>query len=138
MSRRFAAMVAAMRALSDESRVRIVLALRARKLCVCQIVELMQLAASTVSEHLAILKAAGLVSNRKDGRWVYYRLTEKHADPAVAKVLACLLRELKGDSQTRTDAERLVEILRIDPAELCRRQKSGRGNCCERRSAQVR
>lgn len=138
MSKGFSAMVAAMRALSDESRVRIALALRKRRLCVCQIVELMQLATSTVSEHLAILKSAGLVSNRKEGRWVYYRLTEKHADPSVAKVLACLLRELKEDSQTRTDAERLGEILQIDPAELCRRQKLSRGNCCERRSAQVR
>ena len=55
------------KALAEENRVRVVLALRERELCVCQIVELLGLAPSTVSKHLSILYQAGLLESRKDG-----------------------------------------------------------------------
>ena len=61
------------KALSDENRARILLALGGRELCVCQVVELLGLAGSTVSRHMAILRQSGLVTARKDGRWIYYR-----------------------------------------------------------------
>ena len=54
-------LMAVTKALADESRVRILLALKPGKLCVCQIVELLQLAPSTVSKHMSILKHARLV-----------------------------------------------------------------------------
>ncbi len=69
-------MLAITNAHADESRVRELLALRHGQLCVCQIVELPQLAASTVSKHLSILWQAGLVESRKTGRWVYYMIPE--------------------------------------------------------------
>ena len=50
-----------------------------RELCVCQIVELLGLAPSTVSKHLAILKQARLVDSRKEGRWMFYRLADEDA-----------------------------------------------------------
>jgi DNA-binding transcriptional ArsR family regulator len=131
MSKRLSEAVVALRALADESRARIVLALRSRPLCVCQIVEMTGLANSTVSEHLSILKTAGLVVGSKNGRWVYYRLAEKHANPAVLEIVNCLVRELEGDRQVRADGRRLAVILRIDPTELCGRQKSSGGKCCE-------
>jgi DNA-binding transcriptional ArsR family regulator len=62
------------RALSDANRVRVLLALRQGELCVCRIIELLQLAPSTVSKHLSILKQAGLIESRKEGRWMHYRL----------------------------------------------------------------
>lgn len=138
MGRRLPGIVAALRALSDESRVRIVLALRRQPLCVCQIVELVQLANSTVSEHLMILKAAGLAIARKEGRWVYYRTGDQRADPSLAAVVACVAETLEHDQQVQADIERLTTILQIDPAELCRRQKSSGGNCCGRRVSEVR
>jgi DNA-binding transcriptional ArsR family regulator len=61
-------------ALADQSRVSTLLALRHGRLCVCRIVELLQLAPSTVSKHLSILWQAGLVESRKTGRWVYYTI----------------------------------------------------------------
>ena len=60
--------IAVARALADEGRVRILLALRGRELCVCEITELLRLAPSTVSKHMSILKQADLVAGRKDGR----------------------------------------------------------------------
>ena len=50
------------RAIGDENRLRAIMALRTGELCVCQIVELLQLAHSTVSKHMSILKQAGLVA----------------------------------------------------------------------------
>jgi DNA-binding transcriptional ArsR family regulator len=73
--------------LSDESRVRTLLALRKGELCVCQIKELFGLAPSTVSKHLSILFQAGLAESRKEGRWIYYSLPGKSAPVAVREVM---------------------------------------------------
>jgi DNA-binding transcriptional ArsR family regulator len=70
------------KALSDENRLRMLMALRDGELCVCQLTELMGLAMSTVSKHLSILYQAGLVDARKEGRWMYYSLPGKGASPA--------------------------------------------------------
>ena len=66
--------MAVTKALADENRVRMLLALQKQELCVCQIIELVKLAPSTVSKHMSILRSAHLVDARKDGRWMYYRL----------------------------------------------------------------
>ncbi len=70
------------KALSEEKRLRVLMALRGRELCSCNISELLNLTDSTVSTHMAILKRAGLVESRKDGRWVYYRLPVQAAAEA--------------------------------------------------------
>jgi DNA-binding transcriptional ArsR family regulator len=72
-------------ALGDKSRLRTVLALTRGKLCVCQIAELLQLAPSTVSKHLSILKEADLVETEKSGRWVYYSLPQ-NPDSIVSRI----------------------------------------------------
>ncbi len=70
------------KALSDPGRVRILLALRRRELCVCQITELFGFAPSTMSKHLSILHHAGLIQSRKTERWVHYRLPDPPAPAA--------------------------------------------------------
>lgn len=70
-----------MKALADETRLKILKLVLTRELCVCEIVQAMQLSQPTVSNHLAKLKSAGLVAERRRGQWVYYsssasRLTE--------------------------------------------------------------
>ena len=65
------------KALADESRVRTVIALMRGRLCVCQIAELLQLAPSTVSKHLSILRHGGLVEAQKQGRWIYYSIPDQ-------------------------------------------------------------
>lgn len=122
--------VALLRALGDENRMRIVIALRRQPLCVCQIVELVQLATSTVSEHLMILKAAGILTSKKEGRWVYYRVSEEQTTSRADKVLHGVFQGLEEDQHIQRDAKRLAGILQVDPAELCRHQRSTGGNCC--------
>jgi len=107
------------KALADENRVRILTALESRELCVCQLIALLQLAPSTVSKHLWILKQAGLIDLRKEGRWSYYRLANQNPSELVATTLSWTLTATQTCSQTRKDQEKLQEILKMEPDELC-------------------
>jgi ArsR family transcriptional regulator len=62
------------KALSDETRLRILSLLGAGELCVCDLMEILALPQSTVSRHLAYLRNADLVEDRRQGVWMYYRL----------------------------------------------------------------
>ncbi len=115
-------------ALADESRVRALMALTGGQLCVCQIAELLQLAPSTVSKHLYILRQGGLVESVKKGRWIFYSLPSE-PDPAARHSIEWLQESLKKDSRITEDAKRLKVILREDPEELCRRQLE-KSKCC--------
>lgn len=115
-------------ALADEGRVRALLALRHGELCVCQVVELLQLAPSTVSKHLSILRQAGLLESRKEARWIYYAVP-KAPVPTVRRALDWLFKATEGQPMATEDARRLKAILKEDPEDLCRRQM-GRSECC--------
>ncbi len=112
------------KALSDEGRVRALMALTGGELCVCQIIELLELAPSTVSKHMAILHQAGLVETRKDGRWIYYSLTEKPDPPCVRAILAAAIECLAKDSRVREDAKKLKCVRKMTRKELCRHYKT--------------
>ena len=112
-------------ALADESRVRALLALGRGELCACQITALLDLAPSTVSKHLSLLKTAGLVDARKQGRWIHYRLAD-HPTPAARAALRFLHAGL-ADAAFAADTRRLSDILAIDPEILCDQINS---KCC--------
>jgi len=111
------------KALADESRIRILAALKLGELCVCQITELLQLAPSTVSKHLYLLKQAGLVDSRKDGRWIYYSLPRNDAPKIVRDWLGVLLRSAAEEKICSDDRKSLRAILKMDAEELCCRQR---------------
>ena len=117
------------KALADEQRVRVLLALQRGELCVCQVVELLGLATSTVSKHMSILKQARLVESRKDGRWMYYRLADDNAPEVVRQAMAWAAGSLAGDPQVLHDKQRLAIICTSDPHELCAAQGSGKRAC---------
>jgi DNA-binding transcriptional ArsR family regulator len=112
--------MALLKALADENRVRLLMALRQGELCVCQLIALLDLAPSTVSKHLSQLKQARLVTTRKAGRWIYYSLPGKQASAGVRRTLNWLERLLGDHRQLAADQERLQTILSRDPEELCR------------------
>jgi DNA-binding transcriptional ArsR family regulator len=109
------------KALADENRLRMVMALQDGELCVCQITELMGLAVSTVSKHLSILYQAGLVNARKEGRWMYYSLPGKGAPTTAREGVAWVRRSLAGSERLVADAKRLKKVLAMDTARLCKR-----------------
>jgi DNA-binding transcriptional ArsR family regulator len=128
--------LAALKAIGDENRLRALLACSEQELCVCQITELLQLAPSTVSKHMSILRQADLVDSRKEGRWIYYRLSTESAPAPVQALVATLRAQLGDDPKWQRDQTVLKEILATDPEELCRRQSKGTpidcgdGICC--------
>jgi len=109
------------KALADAQRVRVLMMLKDGELCVCQIVEVLQLAMSTVSKHLSILEKAGLVNARKEGRWMYYRRPSKkhHAQP----VLSWLDASLCDDTDIRADRKILHKVTACTPAALRKKQQ---------------
>jgi ArsR family transcriptional regulator, arsenate/arsenite/antimonite-responsive transcriptional repressor len=111
-----------LKALADENRVRILLAVQGRELCVCQIVELLGLAPSTVSKHLSVLHHARLVESRKEGRWMFYRAAGEDSPHEAREVTAVVSRLLAGAPEAGEDARRLKQIVKIDRDELCRNQ----------------
>ena len=105
------------RALADETRVRVLMALRGGELCVCQITELFGLAPSTISKHLSILYQAGLLESRKAERWVYYRLPDGEPSGPAGAALDWVARAVARDPRIVTDSRQLTKILKIDPAD---------------------
>ena len=106
------------KALSDETRLRLLMAMRDGELCLCQLIDLTQLAPSTVSKHMAVLQQAGLVERRKDGRWHFYRLPEEPLSPAIEQAVAWVCESLAEEPMIRDDAKRLTEIRCKDLEEL--------------------
>jgi DNA-binding transcriptional ArsR family regulator len=108
------------KALADENRIRILLALNGRdELCVCQLIDMLQLAPSTVSKHLFLLRNARLIRGRKEGRWMYYRLNTNGAPPAVAGALAWVIRSMADDPVVAEDDGRLKAVLTEPVASRC-------------------
>jgi len=99
------------------ARLRILAMLRDGDLCVCQVTAILGLAASTVSGHLADLRRSGVLTERKEGRWVHYELTSQ---PPLARLIDDLLAAVEDDPQISDDRQ-LVQALRQVPNEvLCR------------------
>ena len=84
-------------ALSDETRLEIIDLLRKGESCVCELTDTLDAAQSRLSFHLRVLKDAGVVRDRKDGRWVYYEL-----DPEVFEEMEMLVSEMKPRAVART------------------------------------
>ncbi|HNR33918.1 MAG TPA: metalloregulator ArsR/SmtB family transcription factor [Candidatus Hydrogenedentes bacterium] len=111
------------KALADESRVRVLMFLRGGELCVCQIIEMLGLAPSTVSKHMAILVQAGLVERRKNGKWHYYRLPGKDASSTVQDALKWTQAALAKSPVVSRDTKRLKVVIKMDIKDLCTRYK---------------
>lgn len=112
--------LAVTKGLADGNRMRVVAALLDHEeLCACQLTEMLGLAGATVSRHMSILQNARLVRSRKQGRWVFYRLSDEFPG-----LLRRWLQEALADSpDIRMDRESLQIVLACDPDELCRRQR---------------
>ena len=86
------------KALCDENRVQIFRLLRGGERCACHLLDEMKLSQPTLSHHMKILCDSGLVTGRKDGKWMHYSISPEGAEIA----LRCL-RELAAVSETESD-----------------------------------
>ena len=107
------------KAVGDGSRTRILKMLERGELCVCQITAVLDLAPATVSKHLSGLKMAGLVHQRKEGRWVYYRLADRPLNAYALPMLTQVRAALNDDPLILDDRKRLDRVARIPVDVLC-------------------
>ena len=98
--------------LADPTRLRIMALLLERELCVCDLMSVLRLPQSTVSRHMTRLKSAGLVSDRREGKWVHYRL---EPTPLVLDLRRLLQQHLATDGQFKKDAASLQRYARTKP-----------------------
>ncbi|GAB4227725.1 MAG: metalloregulator ArsR/SmtB family transcription factor [Deltaproteobacteria bacterium] len=104
------------KALSDETRVRILKMLETRPLCVCEIQHVLKGSQPNVSHHLKTLSEAGLVDSERDGLWIAYRIADHPETPTHAAALALLRRSLKNDEQVKKDRAVVKSVSRIEIA----------------------
>lgn len=98
------------------TRLRMLAMLSGGELCVCQMIAVLGLAASTVSQHLSVLAHGGLVVERKEGKLVFYRL---RSDSPGAALISPALTELAGDGIAKEDARVVARLRRVPVAKLC-------------------
>lgn len=111
-------LVAAARAFSDPTRTRILLALRDGELCVCELSDALEVTQSTLSTHLQVIRASGLVGTRREGRWSYYFLSEA-GTPVVDALARLFAPALARDAALRGDSKRLRARLSLRSGGAC-------------------
>jgi ArsR family transcriptional regulator, arsenate/arsenite/antimonite-responsive transcriptional repressor len=110
-------LVAIARALADPTRVRIVAALRKGELCVCELVDALDITQSSLSSHLQICRQAGVVATRKESRWIYYSLSTRYG-PLIERIFS-ELQTVGRDEQLLSDTMRLKKRLRMRQGGRC-------------------
>jgi DNA-binding transcriptional ArsR family regulator len=111
-----------LKALGHPVRLRILCLLRKGELCVCQVTEVLGLAPSTISEHLSLLRRAGFIEERKDGKWVFYALSE---DPDLSPLREALWPMVDGDAMLKEDDRHCAKVRKMPLSALC---KAGSGS----------
>lgn len=98
-----------LKALSDKNRLRIIKMLQKKSLCVCEIREILELAVSTVSKHLSILKEAGLIVDWKDGKWINYKINPS-PDLLAANALLYIQLQIEDDETVKNDRSKIKSV----------------------------
>jgi ArsR family transcriptional regulator len=97
-----------LKALGERNRFRIVMMLRSRPLCVCEMHAVLDISGATLSNHLKTLKYAGLVDSRRDGKWIEYYLKDRE----VLDLLDQFIHRMDERDQIDADTERLTRLSR--------------------------
>ena len=97
------------KALADRTRLRLINLIGEHEVCVCFLVEVLKLNQPKISRHLAYLRRAGMVSARREGKWIHYRIVEP-PDPHAAKIFREVRTWLATEPAMKTDRARLQKI----------------------------
>jgi ArsR family transcriptional regulator, arsenate/arsenite/antimonite-responsive transcriptional repressor len=106
------------KALSDPNRVRILKMLQIKTLCVCEIRAILELATSTVSSHLSLLRESGLIIEKKEGKWINYMLNPKPESPILSSISAMLNYWFEDNEVILKDKELVGNVCR---SKLCKK-----------------
>ena len=111
--------VEAFKALSDETRIRILKLLTERECCVCEVMQALDISQSRASRNLGILQHASFIKARRDGLWVVYSIDEKGMSSYSGALVEVLRNSLDNDGTISLDRERLKQAVRVGPG--CRK-----------------
>ena len=104
--------------MSKPNRVRILMMLLQKPLCVCEITSILKLSTATVSNHLSYLRENGFIEDEKEGKWINYRIANKIKDPIVKNIIDFLPVWFASDEIIKKD---LLKIKRVDRYDItCR------------------
>jgi len=107
--------IKASKALSDETRLRIMNLLLERECCVCEVMQALQISQTRASRNLSALHDAGFLKLRKDGLWSLYSLDNKGMDDYMVGLVDSVRKALDGNRTAANDRERLKKAERIGP-----------------------
>jgi DNA-binding transcriptional ArsR family regulator len=110
-----------MKSVADPTRVRILKLLEGGEMCVCQVIAVLEFNQSTISKHLFLLKMAGLVKERREGKWMHYSLDGSVGSPYARKMLQTLKGWLNADPVIERDRKREAIAREAGPMEICER-----------------
>jgi ArsR family transcriptional regulator len=114
------------KALSDETRLRILNILLERECCVCEVMQALDISQTRASRNLAALYEAGFLKLRKDGLWSLYSIDRDDMNEYLADLVQAATKALKGNKTLKQDRERLRKAVRVGPscAEKMRGEKT--------------
>lgn len=93
--------------MSDPNRVRILMMLLQKPLCVCEITAILGLTTATVSNHLSYLRREGFVEDEREGKWVNYRIAKNIENPIIKKLIKFLPEWFTDEEQIQKDLDLL-------------------------------
>ena len=108
-------LVKATKALSDETRLRILNLLLVRECCVCEIMQVLNVSQTRASRNLNLLHDAGFLNVRGEGLWAYYSIDKSGLPEHLSLLLDAIERGLKGNEMASQDREHLKEAQRLGP-----------------------
>ena len=111
-------LIKAMKALSDETRLRIMKVLLEKECCVCEIMQALDISQSRASRNLGILEDAGFLKARRDGPWIVYSIDRQTANSYVAPLAELLKNSPIRNELVKQDKKRLSLAVRVGPKAL--------------------
>jgi ArsR family transcriptional regulator len=107
--------VKAFKALSDETRLRILNILLERECCVCEVMQALDISQTRASRNLAALYDAGFLKLKKDGLWSLYSIDRDGMQEYLSDLVQVVTKALEGDKEVGLDRERLKKAERVGP-----------------------
>ena len=103
------------KALSDETRIRILKVLLERECCVCEVMQALDISQSRASRNLRVLEGAGFIKSRRDGPWIVYSIDEQRMNSYAAPLIELLRSSLVNEEIILQDRERVSHAVRVGP-----------------------
>jgi len=116
-------LIKAMKALSDETRLRILNLLLERECCVCEVMQALGISQTRASRNLSALHDAGFLKLRREGLWSLYSINRDGLEDYLADLLDAVTKALEGNEVTSSDRERLRKAKRVGPGCVTRTRK---------------